>query len=100
MTTPSDILRWKTEPKVLEFYCPGCKTLHQIDLSVLPNYTRQPNAGWNNSFVSPSFTQNFQVFKDTLVCAYSMRNGALTFGSESVHELAGQTTEMVPIPTV
>lgn len=100
MTTPSEILRWRAEPRFLEFYCPGCKTLHQIDLNVLPNYKRQPNAGWNGSFTAPSFTQNMQVFKDKLVCAYSMAQGKLSFDLACAHDLAGQTVEMVPIPTV
>lgn len=99
MTTPSNILRWKTEPRILEFYCPGCKAMHQIDVYMLTNERRVQNAGWNGSFDKPTISQNFQVYKGSTVCLYSMRLGQLTYRAESTHDLAGQTVDMIEIPS-
>jgi hypothetical protein len=105
----SPILRSLEGGSVL-FWCPGCKTGHQVRVS-----SAQSNWGYNGNPDAPTFTPSVlvrgtvRITEDErlrilggeiiavrpLVCHSFVTDGQIQFLSDSTHELAGQT---VPLP--
>ena len=117
MSALSPILRSLEGGSVL-FFCPGCKTAHQVRVS-----SPQSNWGYNGNPDTPTFTPSILVrsghyasgggpgncycnwserFPDRepmpykcIQCHSFVTDGQIQFLSDCTHELAGQT---VPLP--
>lgn len=94
------------------FFCPGCKTAHQVRVSAP---APQSNWGYNGNPDAPTFTPSVlvrgtkritadqhrrimageSVTPEPLVCHSFVTDGNIQFLSDCTHELAGQT---VPLP--
>lgn len=109
----------------LQMWCPGCDELHAVTLVGPDGYTPPTCWTWNGSIempgVEPSIlvranqwpTEEFPELKTavrrrarhpdvpvggTTVCHSFLRAGRWQFLTDSTHDLAGQTVEMVPLP--
>lgn len=88
------ILRYKyegSEIDLLQFFCPGCKTVHHV------------NSGWefNGDFEKPTITPSIGVnLRDDMrdltepKCHSYITRGKIKFLADSTHELAGQTVDL------
>lgn len=106
MAKISNILR-SVAGNGLSFWCPGCETLHQINVGIGTG----PRWGWNNSVDKPTFTpsilvtypavpdaeEDFKEWRTARVCHSFVTDGNIQFLSDCTHSLAGQT---IPIPTL
>lgn len=108
----------------LEFYCPGCKCKH--DVNVMPG-TPRPLWTWNDSYTAPTLAPSVHVktghyvtgaepsvceycirdrdedpkynFKSCTVCHSFVREGKIEFLTDCTHELAGQTVDLPELET-
>ena len=81
----------------LSLWCPGCDTLHQVDVGLWTwdGDTERPT-------ISPSILTKMEVSPPNAhlsqVCHSFVRAGRWEFLGDSTHALAGQTVDCVPIP--
>ena len=87
---------------VYQFYCPGCKEMHNI-------WTDKADGvdpwGFNGDVNNPTFTPSFKVLSYkghdiSGVCHSFIRNGKIEYLSDCTHELAGKTIDMVDIEQI
>lgn len=88
----------------LAFHCPGCKRRHLV-------YTG-PGSGprwmWDGELTRPTFTPSVRVSYEgrdagedgapPALCHFFVSEGRMQFLTDSTHELAGKTVDMVPFP--
>lgn len=76
-----------SDPGHFIFWCPGCQCVHGI------------NAGWsfNGDVVKPTVSPSL-LSRGQILCHLFIRDGKLEYLSDSQHEFAGQTIEMVELP--
>jgi len=84
------------------FWCPGCKSVHQI--AVAENDCGFPIWGFNGDFEKPTITPSIKVEyhgadKDT-VCHSFIRDGKIQYLSDCTHEMVGETVDMVDVENV
>lgn len=111
----------------LAFWCPGCKSAHQVIAQVHAGVMATPDPSdpdwtppqeyyearggawaWNGSARWPSFQPSILVTypgpdagrdgAPPAVCHSFVTNGRIQFLGDSTHALAGQTVDMVPWP--
>lgn len=82
------------------FWCPGCKTGHQINVFEDPN-RQGPLWGFNGDGDKPTFTPSIFVNPPHLrgpstrpSCHSFVTDGRIQFLSDSTHALAGQTVDL------
>ena len=77
------------------FYCPGCKCGHGYEV---PRWT------FNGNTEKPSFSPSLLMFHTRLSgerkteCHLFLTDGKLNYCSDSPHQYAGQTIDMVDFP--
>lgn len=80
--------------------CPGCDDLHAVTLEGPGSW--EFNGDVDAPTVSPSILVRYDVSPPnqhlSIVCHSFLRNGRWEFLSDSTHDLAGQTVDMVPLP--
>lgn len=79
------------------FHCPGCDMLHPYRVK---GDAPVPVWSFNGDFQKPTFTPSLLVDKDKpeRCCHLFMTDGKLHYCSDSWHDLAGKTVDMVDIP--
>lgn len=80
------------------FYCPACKTAHQIR----PSGEGLPEPTWLVKQTEPlTMVPSVKVTKvrpkRDKVCHFFIRNGFLEYCGDSTHDMAGQKAAMIPI---
>lgn len=77
-------------------WCPGCKGMH-----VIPTDARAQQNGhkwtFNGDMERPTFSPSINLVGQ---CHYFIRNGMIEFCSDSKHELAGHTVQMVELESL
>lgn len=101
----------------LYFWCPGCDDLHGVGIRGDDGSAPEVEWGWDGNVERPTVNPSIlvsgvqwetsssfhkprhRVSAGAPVCCHSyLRAGRWEFLSDSTHELAGQTVEMVPLP--
>lgn len=72
------------------FWCPGCECLHAV------NKSWTFNGDVVKPTIKPSVLSTFGI--NPARCHLFVEEGRLRFLSDSTHQYAGQTIDMVPIP--
>lgn len=80
----------------LQFFCPACKELHQINAVVGPPVENGP-WGFNGDFETPTIAPSIRVKYGKETCHSFVEGGNIRFCSDSTHAMAGKT---VPLPEV
>lgn len=79
------------------FYCPGCKTYHQVWTAKEPGGDN-PIWGFNGDLEKPTFSPSVCVTLPTpqgdLICHSFIRDGKIQYLQDCYHSLAGKTVEM------
>lgn len=78
----------KLDQNHIEFNCPGCRTIHSIDLNKFI---------WNGSDTSPTISPSIRVVKSShdVICHCSLKEGKLHFHNDSKHALSGQIVQLI-----
>ena len=99
------ILETKVD-KRLVWYCPGCKSNHQVPVALMNSAGNAASLwSWNGSTDRPTLNPSVLVhYGDTpppdrpAKCHCYVRDGRIQFLGDCDHELAGQTVDMVDEP--
>lgn len=80
----------------LGYYCPGCKLTHIFRVSRGLAWNGEPVWTWNGDIDRPTFSPSMGCNMGTEIQCHSfVRDGKIEYLSDSRHELAGQTIEML-----
>ena len=94
---PDVVLEVAGDPLLFVFWCQGCGYCHHISTG-----TRPPRWTFNGDKVRPTVSPSLLVNKtragDLPRCHLFIRDGQIQYLSDSTHELAGQTVDMIPPP--
>lgn len=83
-------------PGRLIFWCPGCKSTHQVDDKI---WTYNDNA--EKPTLSPSvLARSARRKPGEWRCHFYMRDGKLEYLADCTHDLAGQTVDMIALDDV
>lgn len=83
-------------PGIFEFFCPGCKMVHQINTKT----TTMPFWSFNNSLDAPTISpsilvrMSFKESKPQKICHSYIKEGKIEFLSDSTHALSGKTVTL------
>lgn len=84
---------------VLEFYCQGCKAFHAV--AVGENKVGLPVWEWNHDLDNPTLSSSVLVRSWNKgvehKCHSFIKNGKIQYLTDSSHDLAGKTTDMIEI---
>lgn len=94
MTEPSRLRLLK--PGVLQMWCPGCMTPHQLDVHALSQDGRV--LGFDGDMVRPSIGEPVRNEKDGVRCEFLLRGGRLFFFSNCTHQLVGMDVALPHFP--
>lgn len=109
-----NVVRLIYKDKHIQFYCPGCKDLHDVPIvdysrTVDGVFTKVDYWTWNGSLEKPTLTPSLlrktgpfpeglgpsNMNKDRkLICHSFIKDGNIQFLSDCTHELAGQTVAL------
>jgi hypothetical protein len=78
----------------LVFKCPGCTREHAVPFSEQHGPVRW---WWNGHLVRPSIDPSFNTWSNKSRCHWVLREGSITFVSDSTHHLAGSTVDLLPV---
>lgn len=90
------------------FYCPGCMRGHSYPVSQKYyelRFVEGPIWHFNGNLDQPTFTPSLRMFytdpvteREHTTCHLFLTDGKIQFCSDSKHELAGQTVDLVDFP--
>jgi Family of unknown function (DUF6527) len=94
--------RNKEPPELHCHYCPACNKLHGFYV----NYENESGTKWsyNEDHMSPTFEPPLKILTinpsngETEICHYAIKNGVITYATDSTHALAGKTGKLPDIP--
>jgi hypothetical protein len=76
------------------WYCAGCQMVHAFWTN--HKNGEGPNWSFNGDLIKPTFTPSHRVSDDRgVICHSFVTDGKVQYLNDSIHELAGQTVEMV-----
>lgn len=88
----------QTSENTLDFYCPGCKTTHQV------NMTWQFNGNFEKPTLAPSIlvtwaanpnaSEEFKEWHKERRCHSFVKDGMIQFLGDCTHDLKDQTVEL------
>ena len=86
--------------QVLQFWCPGCDDVHQI------NTKGEAAWEWDGNLEAPTVSPSILVLRDVFDglessesrCHSFLKGGVWQFLGDCTHSLAGKTVPMVPLP--
>lgn len=85
---------WPTDDGGFEFWCPGCKT--NAGHRIIESY------GWtfDHNFERPTIQPSLLVDwgRGRMICHSFVTAGRIQFLTDSTHDLAGQTVDLLPRP--
>lgn len=79
--------------KTLLHWCPGCDSWHMVDVEKPNVYNAKWT--WNGDVEKPTLSPSVNCVGR---CHYFLRDGMLSFCSDSKHALAGKTVPLPEIP--
>ena len=99
------VVGWYGDPDVVAVLCalcPGCGYEHSFFIDDRDGTEKRDTWEFDGDYDNPTFTPSMLVNKDGWrkdkpLCHSFLTKGKWHFLSDSTHELAGQTVDMVPI---
>lgn len=80
------------------YYCPACKILHRVNVNN-PNARNGSRWTWNGDAVRPTFSPTIVFMFDSLpYCKSTVTAGRIYYHKESLHDMAGESIPLQPIP--
>lgn len=79
--------------KTLLHWCPGCKSLHPINVEKPNSWNAQWL--WDGNVEQPTFNPSINIVGR---CHYFIHGGQIKYQGDCTHSLAGQTVPLPPIP--
>lgn len=101
----SKALAYKDNKKYLVYFCPGCKDLVTIPVTIGKNQNQKVVSHWlfdgnyDSPTLHPSILQRHTPHKgQPHVCHHFVRSGKIQFLDDCTHELKGKTVDLPDIP--